>query len=79
MSALGDTRAFPQPTSPVQTGMTLRQYYAGLAMQGLLADPEDVPDTEWPKGAKSCAQAVAMLAVEQADALLAELERGKQA
>jgi hypothetical protein len=31
--------AFPQPfaTSPALTGMSLREWYAGLAMQGLLS------------------------------------------
>ena len=49
----------------VNTGITLREYYAGLAMQGMLADPnttynESVYDT-------------VKFAVEAADALLEEL------
>lgn len=38
---LGDRLAFPALGSDgvLFTGMTLRQYYAGVAMQGLLANP----------------------------------------
>lgn len=46
-------------------GMTLRQYYAGLAMQGLLA--------QTPKA--DSARVFAMQAVIAADALLAELKK----
>ena len=46
-------------------GMTLRQYYAGLAMQGILAHPEGFTT---PEG-------YAKDAVAQADALIAELDK----
>lgn len=51
------------PTIMPTTGMTMRQYAAIKAMQGLLADGMD--DSEY----------VAMRAVKAADALLAELEK----
>lgn len=48
-----------------QIGMTLREWYAGLAMQGLCADPKcDLSASE-----------VASCAVVMADALLAVLEK----
>lgn len=50
-----------------QGGMSLRQYYAGLAMQGLLAYPDAVGDGTSEDLAKS--------AVNAADALLKELEK----
>lgn len=109
--------AFPQDPSIGRPewwvqGMSLREYYAGQAMMGLLADHKDHEDEiritalgdfeyrgiEYKKGdsvpeeittrnifpegrveirkmtvKETCAQAVARLAVEQADALLAEL------
>jgi hypothetical protein len=47
--------------------MTLREYYAGLAMQGLLANaPRSLPSGQ-----------TAAVAVDHADALLAELAKGK--
>lgn len=64
---LGEQPAFPLPRENrlnkdhYQLGMTLRQYYAGLAMQGLLASPVE------------CQKPIAQFAVEFADALLAEL------
>lgn len=80
---LGDKPAFPgaenvnDPRSDgflSVPGMTLRQYYAGEAMMGILSDHKDVPAEEWPKGATSCPEAVAMLAVQHADELIAALE-----
>lgn len=70
--------AFPRADggySPTQTGMTLRQYYAGVAMQGLLANgllqqalERDFPDSV---GLRRINAEAARL---QADALIAELE-----
>lgn len=53
-------------------GMTLREHYAGRAMQGLAAFsiPRDDGDSIPPPG-------VAILCVALADALLAELEKPK--
>lgn len=54
------------PGGSVQVpGMTLRQYYAGLAMQGMLAD------NTWGGHLQACAKD----AVAAADALIAELEK----
>lgn len=50
-------------------GMTLRQYYAGLAMQAIIANP---------KATELGRAILCQGAVEFADALLAELERGKE-
>jgi hypothetical protein len=49
-------------------GLTKREYFAGLAMQGLCADPKTYSDSEWD---------IARVSVTIADALLAELERAE--
>lgn len=49
-----------------ETGMTLREHYAGRAMQGLLA-----ADTGWTLSHEACA----VLAVGQADALIEALAK----
>jgi hypothetical protein len=36
--------AFPRTQYPNETGMTLRDYFAAKALQGLLADPEPFED-----------------------------------
>jgi len=54
-------------------GMTLRQWYAGLALQGLLADTKDREDECMAD--ESCCEAVARLAVEHADELIRRLGR----
>ena len=33
-------KAFPNPNNTQQEGMDLRDWFAGLAMQGMLADPQ---------------------------------------
>jgi len=55
-------------------GMTLRQHYAGLAMQGMMADGLVREDLD---GDKNCYQVFAINAVKMADALLAALEDKK--
>lgn len=75
---LKDKPAFARPFSTVnindvgkgtaysQEGMTLREYYAGLAMQGIMSGPGGsfhAPDT------------LADMAVNCADVLIAELEK----
>lgn len=52
-------------------GLTKREYFAGLAMQGLSTATSE--DGTWQHDPKDCAIA----AVEYADALLAELEKTK--
>lgn len=54
-------------------GITLRQWYAGLALQGLLADDKDREDERM--GDESCCEAVARLAVQHADELIRRLEK----
>ena len=57
-----DKSVFP---NMISAGMTLREHYAGLAMQGLCANSEYVFG----------AAATSRQAVIQADALIAELEK----
>lgn len=64
--APGPARLSDQMNVVYQNGMTLRQYYAGLAMQGIIAGKFSLPGQEY-----------APLAVEHADALLAALAEGK--
>jgi hypothetical protein len=60
-------------------GMTLREYYAGLAMQGLLANKyvrpniADINPTPRPENAQ-----LMQVAVQMADALIAELEKQEE-
>ena len=65
---LGDRQAFPlgDYTNGGENGMTLRQYYAGLAMQGMLANAEITLPNE---------VCISEAAMKIADALLAELEK----
>ena len=51
------------------SGMTLRQWYAGMAMVGITASPKTV--------AKISPDEVAACAYEVADAMLAEREKGE--
>lgn len=64
--------AFPY-SATYGRGMSLRDYFAAKALEGLLSDPEDIPQSEWPKGATSCEEATAMLAVKHADILIKQL------
>lgn len=73
MSTLADQQVYPtvepnewSPPSQ-ELGMTLRQYYAGLAMQGILSSRPN--PKEWAEYAEAC--------VDMADALIAELEKQK--
>jgi hypothetical protein len=36
--------AFPNPNRTDQTGMELRDWFAGLVLQGLIASPRGTPD-----------------------------------
>jgi len=71
--------------------MSIRTHLAGLAMQGILADPEDHEDERQHYVAsgpicssprkvytETCSQAVARIAVQQADDLIAELIKTQQ-
>lgn len=63
--------AIPDPQGRLgpSRGMTLRQHYAGLAMQHLASGPDSIGMR--PNGPADAAK----LAVEYADALIAELEK----
>ena len=64
----GNLLAFPiNERIPFHTGLTKREYFAGLAMQGMLANPETYGDREIMMHA----------AVENADTLLKELHSKK--
>lgn len=76
MSTLSDKSAFPSPANEragwsAEYGMTLRQHYAGLAMQGIMsAEGQDVVYS---------LEMVAIRSVAVADALIAELEKEQDA
>lgn len=73
--ALANSQAFPVPGFDTRgagcyhgiDGMTLRQYYVGLVMQGLLASPSLKPDIS--------DEDLAGFSVQLADALIAELAK----
>lgn len=87
MSTLADQPAFPRAFSYTegrdnqhcrrsQTGMTLRQHYAGLAMQGILSNTEFLDEVESNElEFNLIAAKVGELSVNYADALIAELEK----
>lgn len=64
----GDEQAFPAQHQQCYGGMTLREYFAGLAMQGLEASPDTT---------SAAPTDIAKDAVQIADALLAELAKAK--
>ena len=60
-------KAFPNPHRTDETGMTLRDYFAGLAMQGIMASgnlPKSVKDDQ-----------LAAVAYDLADAMLKSREQ----
>jgi hypothetical protein len=64
----GNRLAFPiESITPFHKGLTKREYFAGLAMQGMLSNPETYGDRE----------IMMQVAVENADALLKELHSKK--
>ena len=56
--------AFPNPNRTDQTGMTLRDYFAGFAMQGLIASPRgllgknEITDVDYAQAAYLMADAM---------------------
>lgn len=58
-----------------EAGLSRRDRFAAAAMQGLLADPEDIGPDEWPAGSQDCPDATARLAVRHADRLVRHLGR----
>ena len=67
---LGSEPAYPLDGAGAPTGLTIRQEFAKAAMQGILAHTRDV---QWVMPPEQ----VAKLAVQHADALLAELAKPK--
>jgi hypothetical protein len=62
------------------TGLTIREHFAGLAMQGILANPgRCVPGAADSMSAETFAGLMAAVALEFADALIAALAKDPQA
>ena len=57
--------------------MTLREYYAGLAMQGMLANPSNKEWEEQAESIQQLAEAMSFASLLFADALIARLEEDK--
>lgn len=55
-------------------GLTKREYFAGIAMQGMLANPAIVQNA---KNAQTFCEELCLASVEQADELLKRLEQTK--
>ena len=66
----------PEGTCNVNEGLTKREHFAAMAMQGILANPSGHQE---PEGAEPemMLEIVAFASASFADALLAELERTK--
>jgi hypothetical protein len=66
-----ETSAYPCNSLLSNSGLTKREYFAGLAMQGLISCPINIGNPSTPKEAKEtiCARAVLY-----ADELLKQLE-----
>lgn len=79
MNTLADSPAFPRlyarSDEDGRSGMTLRQHYAGLAMQGILANQPLTLEIYRHHPGKTGCEAIASEAAGMADALLAELEK----
>lgn len=73
-----DQPAFPNHPNPAaDRGLSKREYFAGLAMQGILSSKTALYTNNGGSTEKS-AKAKAEVAVALADALLAELERSTE-
>lgn len=58
-----------------ETGLTKREYFAAMAMQGMLSNSkESDPSSEWVLS-YATRHEIAKMSVEQADALVAELNK----
>lgn len=79
MSITEKTRTFAPCPYGDGYGITLREYYAGLAMQGLLANPAVIaPDSQQGWNYVNCTMdTLSIVAANQADALLAALDKDK--
>lgn len=73
----GDECAYSVPATdhtPPVYGLTIREHFAAMAMQGILANPQSAENAN-DLGRKTFVAYVAEDAVAHADSLLAELER----
>lgn len=71
----GKNCAFPsQDSNKYYHGLTKREYFAAIAMQGLLASPNFKIDVQ---SSVSVSEQFAISATKYADALLAELDKTK--
>lgn len=70
-----DKQIFPAVLSKekVQGGLTLREYYAGMVIQGMIASGEEIATTRKAHAHRN--EKLAQRAVEVADALITQLER----
>lgn len=72
----GDERIYPSNESGLEKGLTIRQYYTGLAMNALLERP--IPNSNsssYVIPAEVIAASVAALAVKCADEIIKELNK----
>lgn len=60
--------AYPYTSNNLEEGLTKRELFAAMAMQGILANPD--PDLVSAPG-------IALIAVEEADSLIKELNKTK--
>ena len=65
----GNPQAFP--TSSINPGMTLRDWFAGQALSGFMADPSNNIHRNAPTPEEACAN-TALAAYNLADAMVAE-------
>ena len=87
MSTRGQDSAYPAQEDPVEYGLTKRELFAAMAMQGLVTDLDRSKELaevlEAMKGleigsmenARSLRSVIAKMAVGHADALIAELNK----
>ena len=70
---VGDSKVRIGPIAP---GLSKRECFAGLAMQALLAQPERIQRAAKAAQIENQYDAIAIMALDQADALLAALKGG---
>lgn len=63
--------AYPSDKNQVTGGLTKREYFAGLAIQGLLANPQNSNGLDF----QEVREIIASKAVAMADVLLSELDK----
>ena len=71
----GEGRQYHTPFMPAQEGMTLRDYFAAAALQGVLSDHVKMAVWGCENGSEGAREVAAMVAYEYADAMLAERDK----